>query len=369
MLRKKLRIAQLGSIWETTPPKLYGGTERVVSNLTEGLVKQGHEVTLFATGDSKTKAKLVSITPKALYRHGVSWGNFIYPLLHIYNAYEMSENFDLIHVHLNMISDFTAAAMSKLLKIPSVFTIHFKLPDKNEPPQNRYLAFKNFSDINYVSISNSQRIIKSLNYIATVYNGIDFSIYEFDEAGGDSLCWIGRFSPDKGPESAIKVSKKTNKKILLAGKIDLNDKRDQLFYRAEIEPYLKSNPRQYNYVGEINDKQKSTFFPKARCLLNPINWREPFGLVVVEANACGTPVVAFDQGAMREIIKDGVNGFVVGAGDIQAMTKRVEEIYKMPDKEYREFRRSAREYAEKNFSTEKMVANYEKLYYKILSNK
>ena len=165
------------------------------------------------------------------------------------------------------------------------------------------------------------------------------------------------------------MSKKTNKKILLAGKIDLNDKRDQLFYRAEIEPYLKSNPRQYNYVGEINDKQKSTFFPKARCLLNPINWREPFGLVVVEANACGTPVVAFDQGAMREIIKDGVNGFVVGAGDIQTMTKRVEEIYKMPDKEYREFRRSAREYAEKNFSTEKMVANYEKLYYKILSNK
>jgi len=147
MPKSKLRIAQIGTIWETTPPALYGGTERVVSNLTEGLVKQGHDVTLFATGDSRTKAKLVSVAPKAIYRQGIPWDNFIYPLLHIYKAYEMSANFDLIHVHLNMISDFTAAAMSKLLKIPSVFTVHFKLPVKNEPPQNRYLAFKKFSDI------------------------------------------------------------------------------------------------------------------------------------------------------------------------------------------------------------------------------
>ncbi|MCX6812547.1 MAG: glycosyltransferase family 4 protein [Candidatus Berkelbacteria bacterium] len=367
MEQKKLRIAQLGSIWETTPPPLYGGTERVVSNLTEGLVNRGHKVTLFATGDSKTRARLISITPEALYRRGISWGNALYPLMHIYNAFEMESEFDLIHIHLNMPTDFIALAFAELIKIPTVITMHFRLPDENEKESDRYMAMKKFSDLNYVSISNDQRTNKNLHYSATVYNGIDFNIYKFSQTGGKELGWIGRFSPDKGAKQAVKVAEQVEKKIILAGKLDANDKNDQKYFQEEIKPKLK-NHNHCEYIGEVNDKQKSVFFGQLRCLLNPTSWREPFGLVVVEANACGTPVIAFDNGAMRELIKDGVNGFVIPAGDVAAMAKRAKEIYEMSDDDYSKFRKSSRDFAEKNFSVEKMVESYEKLYNKILKN-
>ncbi len=367
MNKEKLRIAQLGSIWETTPPPLYGGTERVVYNLTEGLVDRGHEVTLFATGDSKTRARLISVTPEALYRRGISWGNALYPLMNIFNAFNMSDQFDLIHIHLNMPTDFIALAFAKLIKIPTVVTIHFRLPDKIEDITDRYVALEKFSSLNYVSISNNQRTNKKLHYAKTVYNGIDFSIYKFDPKGGVDLGWIGRFSPDKGAKQAIEVANRLDQQLVLAGKLDANDKNNQQYFKDEIEPNLKKTLKNY-YIGEINDKQKSNFFGKMRCLLNPTNWREPFGLVVVEANACGTPVVAFDNGAMREIIKDGVNGFVVKAGDVNAMAKRAKEIYDMSDEKYQAFRKTSWEFSKKNFSSEKMVENYEKLYQRILKN-
>lgn len=368
MNNKKLRIAQLGSIWETTPPPLYGGTERVVSNLTEGLVKKGHEITLFATGDSKTGARLISVTEEALYRRGISWGNELYPLMHAYSAFKMRNQFDLIHIHLSMPTDFIALAFAELVNIPTVITIHFRLPDKTEIKSDRYKAMEEFINLNYVSISNFQRTNKKLHYIATVYNGIDFSLYKFNPNGGDNLGWIGRFSPDKGAREAIKTASELRVKLILAGKIEIGDKENQKYFEDEIKPRIKDLSH-YKYIGEINDREKSVFFGGLRCLLNPVTWREPFGLVVVEANACGTPVVAFDNGAMREIIEDGVNGYVVKAGDINMMAKRVKEIYNMSDKEYQAFRKSSRKFAKNNFSAKRMTENYEKLYFKILSGK
>lgn len=365
-MKNKLRIAQIGSIWESTPPKLYGGTERVASLLTEGLVKNGHDVTLFATGDSKTKAKLISITPQALYRSGIPWSNMLYPLMHIYKAFSMKDDFDVMHIHLNMSSDFIALALAKLIKVPTVITIHFRLPGSNEKDTDRAIALNKFADLNYVSISNSQRKNMKLHYTDTVYNGIDFSVYRFDKKGGNKLGWIGRFTPDKGTYEAIQIAKTLKKDILLAGKIDVNDKNDQRYYKTLIEPELKSKKKYCHYIGEINDKQKSNFFGKLRCLVNPTNWDEPFGLVVVEANACGTPVVAFDKGAMSELIKDGVNGFVVKHGDMAAMKKRVSEIYSMSKDEYEKLREKTIEHAQSHFSDNIMVKNYEKVYYKIL---
>lgn len=365
-MRRKLRIAQLGSIWETIPPKLYGGTERVVSLLTEELVDRGHDVTLFATGDSTTKAKLVSVVPEALYRSNVSWYNITYPLLHIFEAFSNRDKFDIIHMHLNIVSDYAALAFAKLLDFPVVFTFHCGLPGVDPLNLDRNLFLKKFSDSNYVSISDSQRTIKELNYVATVYNSIDISKYEFNGTGGETLAWLGRIIPDKGPKEAIQVAIGSKTKLTLAGKIDTQSKGDKAAYIAEVQRYFRKYKKLLSFIGEIDDVGKNKLLGPARCLVNPINWKEPFGLVVAEANACGTPVVAFDNGSMKEIIKEGVNGFVVKAGDVEAMIDRVNEIKNMPVEEYMKFRENSRKYAEDHFAPSRMVEDYENVYYKIL---
>ena len=366
-MTRKLRIAQIGSIWETTPPKLYGGTERIVSLLTEELVNRGHDVTLFATGDSKTKAHLVSVVPHALYRMKIPWSNITYPLMHIYEAYRRVQEFDVFHIHLNIISDYASLIFSEFIKIPTIYTFHFNLPTKDSPYPDRYYFLKKFAKLNYISISNSQRAIKSLNYIATVYNGIDVNKYDFNSRGGDYIMWLGRFAPGKGPAEAIKASLLSKKKLILAGKLDLQDKASQQYYYDKIDQSLKKEKKLVRYIGEIDDRGKNKWLGPARCLVNPINWREPFGLVIAEANACGTPVVAFESGSMPEVIKDGVNGFLVKKGDVKAMARKVREIYEMSDLQYRKLRETSREFVEKNFSYQRMTDDYEKIYLKILN--
>lgn len=368
MQQRSLRIAQIGSIWETTPPKLYGGTERVVSCLTEGLVKQGHEVTLFATGDSKTAAKLESIVDEPLYRNKIFWANLPYPLMHIYHAYEHSDRFDILHMHLNLPSDFIALAFTKLTKIPTVFTLHFRQPTENGGfDQDIYKVLRKFQDCNFISISDSQRKIKQLNYVSTVYNGIPVDDYDFNPKGGLYLSWLGRFKTDKGPKEAIEVALSTKMQLIMAGKIDTQDKIDQAFYKESIEPDLRKHQKLLKYIGEVDDKKKNVFLGSSRCLINPIKWDEPFGLVVAEANACGTPVVAFARGSMPEIIKNGVNGFLVEPDDVKGMAAQVKKISSMEEQEYQELRKSSREHVEKNFSANKMASDYEQVYFKVVN--
>jgi glycosyltransferase involved in cell wall biosynthesis len=366
MEARKLRIAQVGAIWEKTPPNLYGGTERIVSELTEGLVGRGHDVTLFATGDSVTKANLQSITEHPLYRSGIPWTNITYPTLHIYKAFQQASNFDIMHFHLNVESDFIALAFANLLKIPSVFTLHLELLGNVPSSKYRLDLLTEFKESNYISISDSQRTIKELNYQATIYNGIPLEKYQLNEQGGEAAVWLGRFLPIKGPLEAMQVAVKLGIGLKMAGKYEKDSPFAKSYYESNIEPLLTKYKEQISYIGEVNDQQKNQFLGNAKCLINPINWDEPFGLVVAEANATGTPVVAYNRGSMSEIIKEGVNGYLVKAGDINALTSKVKAVYSMPNEEYHRLRQSTRKYAGDNFSAQLMVENYERIYQKII---
>lgn len=355
----KLRIAQVSTLWETTPPPLYGGTERITSVLTEELVSRGHDVTLFATGDSKTSAKLESTYPHALYRDGVPWTNPLYPLLHISNVYDKADQFDIIHMHLNNRNDYVALALANTVKTPTVFTIHFVLPEAGDvAKQDRMFLLKKYQKNNFVTISHAQQTLKFLNYVGTVHNGLDFSKFEFNSNPEEYLVWLGRITSTKGTWEAIQAAKKAKIKLILAGKIDWANAEDVKYCEEMIKPEIDG--KQIVYLGEQGDKEKIELLRNAKALLNPIKWNEPFGLVTVEAMACGTPVIAFDRGPIRELVVDNETGYIVK--DIDGMVKAVGEIGKIN-------RKKCCEHANKNFSAKIMADKYEEVYKKIIAQK
>ncbi|MDP3057540.1 MAG: glycosyltransferase family 4 protein [bacterium] len=355
---KKLRIAQVGAIWETTPPPLYGGTERIVYNLTEELVRHGHDVTLFATGDSKTSGKLESVYPRALYRDGIPWSNPLYPLLHITNAFDKADQFDVIHMHLNTRQDYVALAFASWIKTPVVVTIHFVMPGENDPAkQDRLLLLKKYKKNNFVTISNAQRTLSFLNYAGTVYNGLDFSEFKFNPKPENYLAWLGRFCHDKGTYEAIQVAKKTGMKLIMGGKIDWANEEYKKYYEEKVKPHIDG--KQIVYLGELGDKEKIELLRNAKALLNPINWNEPFGLVTIEAMACGTPVIAFDNGPVREQIIEGKTGFIVK--NIDEMAEAVGKIGKID-------RAFCQKHAVQHFSAKAMAEGYERVYEKVLAS-
>lgn len=355
---KKLRIAQISTIWETTPPPLYGGTERVVYNLTEELVRRGHKVTLFATGDSKTSAKLESVYPRALYRDGIPWSNPLYPLLHLTSAFDKADKFDIIHMHLNTRQDYVALALADYVKTPTIFTIHFVLPDEKEKnKQDRLLLLKKYLRHNFIAISDAQRTLNFLNYAGTVYNGLDFSDFKFNEKPENYIAWLGRFCHDKGAYEAIQTAKKTGIKLVMGGKIDWANEEYKKYYEEKIKPEIDG--KQIVYLGEMDNRQKIKLFGNAKAVLNPIKWNEPFGLVTIEAMACGAPVIAFDHGPVREQIIDGKTGFIVK--NVDEMAKSLAKIEKID-------RSFCREHAIAKFSAEAMTDGYEKIYQNILKN-
>lgn len=349
-----LRIAQLGTIWENTPPPKYGGTERIVHYLTEGLVKDGYDVTLFATGASKTAAKLRSIYPNALFRDGIPWKNLMYPLLHITEAFDHEAEFDIIHVHLNKSSDYMALPLAKPVKQKVVFTLHFPYP-VSQHRFDRHRVFQKYKDLNYVSISNSQRLGgENLHWVDTVYNGVDTSLYTFNPIPKDYFLWLGKFNPDKGVKEAIMAAKKANVKLLVAGTIDNLEGEDFRYYNEEVKPLIDN--KQIVYIGELDDNTKNKVYGEAVGFLNPIKWNEPFGLVMAESLATGTPVISFKNGAAPEIIVDRESGFLVD--NVDQMAERIAHI--------REIERiKCRRRIEEKFTVEKMVKGYEKVYNKI----
>lgn len=352
---KKLRIAQVGTLWETTPPKLYGGTERVVSDLTEELVKRGHDVTLYATGDSKTSAFLRYTYPRAAYRDGIPWENFIYPLDHISEVFYHADEYDIIHVHLNRSQDYVALLLSDFVKTPTVFTFHFLLPTPDQKSRADRLYFlKKYRDRNFISISNAQRTIPELKYVATVHNGLNFDDFIPPEKPGKDLVWIGRFSEEKGSRYAVEVAQKTGLNLILAGRMD-SDKNEVQYFKKYIEPYVDG--KKIKYIGEVNNKQKIALLKKAKVFLMPIQWNEPFGLTPIEAMAMGVPVIAFDKGPMKEIIMDGKTGFVV---------KNITEMIKAVDKVDELNRKLIEQYARSHFNATAMAENYEKVYHEVI---
>jgi len=355
---KKLKIAQVAPLWYPVPPKGYGGTEAIVSKLTEGLIKNGHKVTLFASADSKTKGNLVSVINKNLYSLKVPWLYDSYNILNLIKAFSQSKEFDIIHTHIDVYDPIFRAKSS----VPSVATLHNPFwPEGNKKSgrwydyQARVLIYNQFPNLPYIAISNSYRhqCPAKINFVKTIYHGVEISDFKFNPNPENHFVWLGRFTPNKGLHLAVKLAKKMGLSLEIAGKSVSPE--NQKYFDKEIKPYLS---KKIKYIGEIKtEKEKSEFLRRGKALLYPLLWEEPFGLTMIESMACGTPVIAFNRGAAPEIVKNGRTGFIVK--NLEQMEKAIKKIDNV-------LRLNCRKRAEENFSLEKMVQEYENIYFKII---
>jgi len=305
-----MRIAQISPLTEAVPPKLYGGTERVISWLTEELVAQGHDVTLFASGDSVTSARLEAIWPRALRLDSSIRDPYALHMTMLEQVGRIAGEFDILHFHL----DYFPFSLFSRQSTPFITTLHGRLDLPEHQPM-----FNTFSSIPVISISNSQRRpVPQANWVKTVYHGAPLLLLTPQSTKPSYLAFLGRVSPEKGLDRAVRIAERVGLPLKVAAKVD---RADRDYFEEEIKPLMRLPF--VDYVGEINDAQKPDFLGGAIALLVPIDWPEPFGLVMIEAMACGTPVIAFNHGSVPEIIDDGVSGFIVEdeTGAIDAMTK------------------------------------------------
>lgn len=343
-----MRIAQIAPLIERVPPKKYGGTERVVSVLTEELVARGHEVTLFASGDSITSAKLVSAYPRSLRESKVKdmYGLNIWTLMNIGSAFSRQKEFDIIHDHTAHMSLPTA----QIATIPVLQTIHGALSI------GTHLIFRSMRHPWLVSISNSQRDpAPDLHWLSTIYHGLPLHAYPFSDTHDGYLLCVGRITPEKGTHIAIEVAQILDFPLIIAAKLDFAITRNMAYFKEYVEPHLSERIR---WVGEVDDEERNRLMSRAAGLLHPVTWREPFGLVMIEAMGCGCPVVAFDLGSPRELIVNGKTGFVVN--DLEEM---LDAVVQLPTINRAECRRHAIEH----FNVKRMADGYEAAYRKILS--
>jgi glycosyltransferase involved in cell wall biosynthesis len=355
---KKMRIAEVHDLWFRMPVKKYGGSERVLHPLVEKMVSRGHDVTLYAAEGTETSAKLVSVYPGAMYEDGIARSNMIYPLLNICEAIDRENEYDIIHVHLNLNYEYVSLPLAKPIKDKVVFTMHFAAPILKGYP-DRDVVLRKYKDLNYISISNAQRKgMEYLNWVATVYNGIDTNEVTFNPTPKDYFMWIGKFNPDKGSKYAVEAAKKAGVKLLIAGAIDNLDGIDYKYYHEEVKPLIDN--KQIVYIGEVGGEEKNKLINEAKAFLNPIQWNEPFGLVMAESMAGGTPVISFNNGAAPELVKDGETGFIVNSVD--EMVARIKDIDRID-------RKKCRERVEKNFSTDVMTDNYLKVFENLIQKK
>jgi glycosyltransferase involved in cell wall biosynthesis len=346
---KKLKIAQIAPLWFSIPPEKYGGTERIVHFLTEGLVKKGHDVTLFASGDSKTKAKLISVIKKGLIYQGIPWHDWRWNNSNYSVAFERANEFDIIHSHCSH-WNILGADFQKLVKTPLLHTFH-NIPKKSDPRWKIFDYYKN--DINIVFISKSEKRNCPVKFKRSwvVYNGIDLNQFKFNPNPKDYFVWIARISKAKGIENAILAAEKTGVKLLLAGPIKPTMEN---YFKTQIKPRLT---KKIKYVGELPQEKLSDFYGSAKACLYPIEWEEPFGLIMAESMACGTPVIAFDRGSVREVVKDRKTGFIVK--NIEEMIEAIKKIDEIK-------RENCRAWVKKKFTIERMVNDYEKVFYQII---
>jgi len=336
-----MKILLVSPPWIRVPPLGYGGIEWVVSLLADELANRGHDVTLFATGDSVTKAKL-----KYLFEEGQTskMGMTTYDSMQVSEAYKIADEFDIVHDH----SGFLGVAFASKVKRPVLHTLH-------GPFTNDTSAFySHFKDACFFNaISEYQRsCLPTLNYVDTVYNAIDVHNYEFSQEKDDYLILVSRVSPSKGTHLAIQIAKELGEKLVLVGKVDPIDAD---YFTTQVEPEIDGE--QIIFMGEIDEEEKRKLFRKAKCFVFPIQWPEPFGLVMAEALACGTPVVVMRNGSSPEIVVDGKVGFVV-----DTLNEMIEAVQKASTIDAK----ACREHVLQNFSPEKMAGKYEKIYRKIL---
>ena len=340
-----MKIAQVAPLCERVPPELYGGTERVVATLTDELVRQGHDVTLFASGDSQTRATLVPICPRAQRLDGGRRDALAEHILMIEQVAQRADEFDLIHFHIAHMHFPTA----RRLATPSVTTLHGRL----DLPELVGL-YREYSDLPVVSISDAQRVsLPQAGWIGTVHHGLPLDLFDFEPSPGSYFAFLGRISPEKRVDRAIAIATAAGFPLRIAAKVD---EADRTYFEEEIRPLL-DHPL-VEFIGEISDAEKGEFLGGARALLFPIDWPEPFGLVQIEALACGTPVIAFRGGSVSEIIDHGLTGFVVGTVD-----EAVDAVQALD----RIDRQTCREVFERRFSVTRMALDYVHIFELVVS--
>jgi glycosyltransferase involved in cell wall biosynthesis len=342
-----MRIAQVAPLYESVPPSLYGGTERVVSYLTEELVRQGHDVTLFATADSVTTAELRPVCERALRLEGKK---IVDPLAHHLRMLEMvaqeASEFDIIHFHI----DYLHFPITRRQRFAAVTTLHGRLDIPDVIP-----LFREYIEMHLISISDAQRApMKWANWIATVYHGLPESLYTPKHEHGKYLAFLGRISPEKRVDRAIEVARTVGMPIKIAAKVDAADRE---YYEANIRKLL--NDPLVEFVGEIAQHEKSEFLSNAYALMFLVDWQEPFGLVLAEAMACGTPVIAYDMGSVPEVIDNGVTGYIVDS--LKNAVGSVQQVATLD-------RRLIRKIFEERFSARRMCGDYVTAYQDIILN-
>ena len=335
-----MKIAQIAPLVESVPPRLYGGTERVVSWLTEELVAQGHDVTLFASGDSRTRADLEAIVPRSLRLEGIH-NSLPYNIIMLDRVAERSTEFDVMHFHI----DFFHYPIFRNMAHKTLTTLHGR-QDLPELPD----IYRAFSHMPLVSISNHQRKpVPPVNWMGTVYHGLPSQAFQEGSGTGGYLAFLGRICADKGPVEAIEIARRAGMQLKIAAKVDPVD---QDYFDQVIQPLLNASPH-VEFIGEINDSQKQEFLGNAAALLFPIQWPEPFGLVMIEAMACATPVIAFNCGSVPEVLEDGLTGFVVE--DVDGAAQACGRLSSL-------FRPSIRSRFEERFSASAMAREYVRIY-------
>ncbi|HTO69432.1 MAG TPA: glycosyltransferase family 4 protein [Myxococcota bacterium] len=331
-----MRIAQISPLYEAVPPKGYGGTERVVSWLTEALVAAGHELTLFASGDSDTSARLVPCAPRALRLDPQAGDAIAAHVLMLERAFLRAEEFDVIHAHV----DYLSFPFARRVETPVVTTLHGRLDLPCLQP-----VFREYREQALVSISDAQRKpLPESDWRATIHHGLPRDLYRFSRHTDGYLAFLGRISPEKRVDRAIEIAVRAGRKLLVAAKIDAADR---AYYEREIRA-LFAHPL-VEYVGELDDADKQEFLGRADAVLFPIDWPEPFGLIMIEAFACGTPVIAWPHGSVPEVVEPGVNGFL--CSDIDSAVRAVENLRCLD-------RARCRERFEERFTSDRMARDY-----------
>jgi glycosyltransferase involved in cell wall biosynthesis len=335
-----MKIAQVSPLYESVPPKLYGGTERVVSYLTEELVRQGHDVTLFASGDSVTRARLVPCSPRSLRLDEGCIDQLAHHYVMLEKVFQQADDFDMVHFHI----DYMHFPLSSRYELPQVTTLHGRLDIPDLVP-----LYEQFMDMPVVSISNSQRApLPWLNWVGTVYHGLPENLYTLHESRGDYLAFLGRISPEKRVDRAIEIAKRVDMKLRIAAKVS---DADRAYFEQEIEPLL-DHPL-VEYIGEIGETDKDEFLGNAYAMLFPIDWPEPFGIVMTEAMACGTPTIAYRHGSVPEVLDDGITGY---------LCKNLDEAVRAVERAANFDRRRCRAVFEERFSARRMAHDYLDLY-------
>lgn len=342
-----MRIAIVSPLFESVPPRLYGGTERVVSYLTEELVRQGHQVTLFAAGDSSTSARLRPVTRGGLRLDPDCQDALAYHVIMLDEVIESANDFDVIHFNI----DYWHFPLSKWLGLPSVTTLHGRLDLPDLVP-----LYARFRDLPLVSISDAQRKpLPSVNWIATVHHGLPPGLFTFRERPGTYLAFLGRISPEKRPDRAIEIARRAGIPLKMAAKVD---RVDRPYFEQCIRPLLAAPG--VEFIGEIADPDKDRFLGEALALLFPIDWPEPFGLAMVEAMACGTPVIAYRCGSVPEVMIDGVTGYIVNDED-----DAVDAVGRLD----RIARADCRRVFEQRYTVERMARSYLDVYQRTTRSK